>query len=77
MVNQTILGAASGTKPLRESGVELTLRQEKAALEGCQRSPFFVQVWGEKLWRAAREAGVPTAADDQFQNALFEAAHIG
>ena len=62
--------------PLRESGVELTPGQEKAALEGCQRYPFFVQVWGEKLWRAAREAGAPSPTDDQFQDALLKAAQV-
>ena len=63
-------------EPLRESGVELAPSQEKVALEGCQRYPFFVQVWGEKLWRAAREAGAPTPTDDQFQDALLKAAQV-
>lgn len=62
--------------PLREFGLMLTPSQEKAALQGCQRYPFFVQVWGEKLWRAAREAGEVTATDDQFQDALLKAAQV-
>lgn len=62
--------------PLRESGVALTPSQEQAALAGCQRYPFFVQVWGEKLWLAAREAGAPTATDEQFQDALLKASQV-
>lgn len=60
--------------PLQESGIELTPSQEKAALEGCQRYPFFVQVWGEKLWRTVREAEALSPTDEQFQSALLKAA---
>ena len=62
--------------PLRESGVTLTPSQEQAALAGCQRYPFFVQVWGEKLWQAAREVRASTETDEQFQDALLKAAQV-
>ena len=61
-------------QPLRESGLELTPSQAETALSDCQRYPFFTQVWGNRLWLAARDAGTPSLADSQFKGALLEAA---
>ena len=61
-------------QPLRESNVELTPDQAETALSHCQRYPFFIQVWGKRLWLAAREAGTPNLADSQFKDALLAAA---
>ena len=62
--------------PLEDADVRLSEEQERNALSECQEYPFFIQVWGEQLWLAAHRAGTTALSEDQFREAMREAAAV-
>ena len=60
--------------PLEDANIRLSDEQEEKVLAECQEYPFFIQVWGEQLWLAARRAGTTALAEDRFREAMDEAA---
>ena len=62
--------------PLEDANVSLSEGQEREALAECQEYPFFIQVWGEQLWLSAHRAGTTALSEDQFREAMHEAATV-